>query len=229
MSESSTRSGAAAAAPWVLPAVRGPVVGRQGGGQSAAALEAEYRQAWRNGFEDGRREGLQAAAAHLDARQRELDERIARVDELLRAMARPLERLDEAAANELARLAVATGAQLARRELRLDPSQVIAIIRDCVNALPSSARHVRVHLHPADAAVVRERLAQPAADRAWSIVEDPVLGRGGCRVTTDASQIDARMDSRVAAVVAAVLGDERDGGRAVDDGSQDAGFPGTEA
>lgn len=226
MSESSTRPGAVAAAPWVLPAVRGPVVGRQGGGQSAAALEAEYRQAWRNGFEDGRREGLQAAASQLDARQRELDERLARVEELLRAMARPLERLDEAAANELARLAVATGAQLARRELRLDPSQVIAIIRDCVNALPASARHVRVHLHPADAAVVRERLAQPAADRAWTVVEDPVLGRGGCRVTTDASQIDARLDSRVAAVVAAVLGDERDGARVLDDEAPEGGPPG---
>lgn len=225
MSESSTRPAVATAATWVLPAVRGPVVGRQGAGQSAAALEAEYRQAWRNGFEDGRREGLSAAASQLEARQGELDERIARVEELLRAMARPLERLDEAAANELARLAVATGAQLARRELRVDPSQVIAIIRDCVNALPASARHVRVHLHPADAAVVRERLAQPAAERAWSIVEDPVLGRGGCRVTTEASQIDARMDSRVAAIVAAVLGDERDGGRVADDAAPDPGLP----
>ena len=75
---------------------------------------------------------------------------------------------------------------------------------------------MRVHLHPADAAIVRERLAQPAAERAWSIVEDPVLARGGCRVITDVSQVDGRFDSRVAAVVAAILGDERGQDRADD-------------
>jgi flagellar assembly protein FliH len=86
---------------------------------------------------------------------------------------------------------------------------VIAIIRDCVQLLPASARDVRVHLHPQDAAVVRERLATPAAERAWTLVEDPVMGRGGCRVVAEHSQVDARLESRIAAAVAAVLGDAR--------------------
>jgi flagellar assembly protein FliH len=217
MSEPAGRKVGAAASPWVFPPVRGPVIGRPGAAQSAAALEAEYQQAWRNGFEEGRREGLAAGASQIEARQRELDARIDAVETLLAAMSRPLERLDEMAAAELVRLALTTGSQLARRELRHDPAQLIAIIRDCVNALPASARHVRVHLHPADAAVIRERLAQPAAERAWSIVEDPVMTRGGCRVSSESSQIDARFDSRVAAVVAAVLGDERDSDRQDDD------------
>ena len=223
MSEGNAGQRKAPASPWVLPPVRGPVVGRVGAGRSAAALEEEHRQAWRSGFEEGRSEGLAAGSAQLEARGRELEERIAQLGALLHALARPLERLDEAAANELARLALSTGTQLARRELRQDPSQVIAIIRECVTALPASARHVRVHLHPADAAVVRERLAQPSAERAWSVVEDPVMARGGCRVTTDVSQIDARFDSRVAAVVAAVLGDERDEARAEGEAADRAG------
>jgi flagellar assembly protein FliH len=217
MSERASISGGVAPAPWVLPAVKGPLVAQQGGSSSAAAVEAEQRQAWSAGFEQGRREGLAAGTAQLEARQAELAARqaelesaIAQVGQVLSSMSRPLERLDEVAAAELARLALATGTQLARHELRQDPAQVIAIIRECVNVLPASARHVRVHLHPADAAIVRERLAQPAADRAWSVVEDPVLARGGCRVITDVSQVDGRFDSRVAAVVAAILGDERE-------------------
>jgi len=208
----------------VFPSVRGPVVAGYGGAQGAAAVEAEQRQAWKDGFEQGRREGLATTAAQVDARQRELDARIEQLGQLLVALARPLERLDDAAAVELVRLALATGTQLARRALRQDPAQVIAIIRECVNALPVSARHVRVHLHPADATIVRERLAQPAAERAWSVIEDPVLARGGCRVVTDVSQVDGRFDSRVAAVVAAVLGDER--GR-VDDADIAATDPAT--
>jgi flagellar assembly protein FliH len=72
-----------------------------------------------------------------------------------------------------------------------------------------ATRDVRVHLHPQDAAVVRDRLATPASERAWSIVEDPVMTRGGCRVTTDTASIDARLETRIHAVAVAVLGEER--------------------
>jgi flagellar assembly protein FliH len=78
-----------------------------------------------------------------------------------------------------------------------------------VALLPASARGVRVHLHPEDAAVVREKLAAPAAERAWSIVEDPVMTRGGCRVTTETAQIDARLETRLNTVITTLLGDER--------------------
>ena len=111
-------------------------------------------------------------------------------------------------------LAVTIARQLVRRELRMDPAQVIAIIRETVALLPAAARDVRVHLHPEDASVVREKLATPGADRAWTIVEDPVMTRGGCRVTTDTAQIDARLETRIQSIMAAMLGEERtDAGR----------------
>src|SRR5262249_36967425 len=94
-------------------------------------------------------------------------------------------------------------------ELRVDPAQVIGIIRESLSQLPASARDVRIHLHPEDAATVRERLAQPTNERAWTIVEDPTLTRGGCVVRTETSQIDVRLESRISAVIANALGEER--------------------
>jgi flagellar assembly protein FliH len=64
-------------------------------------------------------------------------------------------------------------------------------------------------LHPEDAAVVREKLSAPVGERVWTIAEDPVMGRGGCRVTTETAQIDARLDTRIGSVISALLGDER--------------------
>ncbi len=72
---------------------------------------------------------------------------------------------------------------------------------------------MRVYLHPLDATVVREVLAQPTNERAWSIVEDPTITRGGCVVRSENSQIDARLDARLNAIVAAAFGDERAPGR----------------
>jgi flagellar assembly protein FliH len=47
------------------------------------------------------------------------------------------------------------------------------------------------------------------SERAWTIIEDPTMSRAGCIVRTEHSQIDARLDSRINAVIANTLGDER--------------------
>jgi flagellar assembly protein FliH len=75
--------------------------------------------------------------------------------------------------------------------------------------LPVAAREVRVHLHPEDAAVVRENLAPTENERAWVIVEDPVMARGGCQITTTTSRIDGRLETRLGAILSELLGTER--------------------
>jgi flagellar assembly protein FliH len=56
---------------------------------------------------------------------------------------------------------------------------------------------------------VRERLTATNNERAWSVIEDPTLSRGGCIVRTEVSQVDARLESRISAVIASALGEER--------------------
>jgi flagellar assembly protein FliH len=128
---------------------------------------------------------------------------------VLGSLSKPLDHVNAEVEQQLLNLTLSVARHLVRRELRIDPAQVIAVIRETVALLPAAARDVRVHMHPEDAAVVRERLATPTADRAWTIIEDPVMTRGGCRVTTDTAQIDARLETRINSVMAAMLGDER--------------------
>jgi flagellar assembly protein FliH len=44
---------------------------------------------------------------------------------------------------------------------------------------------------------------------AWTINEDPLITRGGCKIDTDVSHIDATVENRLAAVIATVFGGER--------------------
>ena len=210
---------------WTLPAVDGPIIGvprtkekeKEEEEDRAEKLRAEeeaarargHQAGYEAGYQAGYSEGLAAAQAEMQPRIAQLDERIRHLDAILSLLARPLEELDSAVEHELVQLALAVGKQLARRELTVDPSQVIAIIRESLERLPVQTREVRVELHPQDAAVIRERLAAPATDKAWSIVENPTLSRGGCLVHAESSHVDARLESRVAAVIAAVLGEER--------------------
>lgn len=194
---------------WQLPEVDGPIIGRprQDGGaaQAAEAVRLALKEADTRGYEAGMARARAETAAGLAA----LAERIRRLDAALQLLARPLAQLDAEIESELTQLALSVGKQLARRELRIEPAQVIAILRESLALLPAAAREVRVHLHPEDAATVREHLTAPSADRAWTIVEDPTLSRGGCVVHSQSSRIDARLESRLAAVTASALGDER--------------------
>lgn len=197
------------AALWALPSVQGRLAGERREKITAAELDGIARAAWEEGHAKGHADGQAAAAAEAKRRHDALDQRIAHFDGLLAALARPLSELDAEVESQLAQLSLTVARHLVRRELRIDPAQVIGILRQAVSLLPAAARDVRVHLHPDDAALVRAKLASPATEQAWSVVEDPVMARGGCRVTAENSQIDARLEARVNAALVAVLGEER--------------------
>jgi flagellar assembly protein FliH len=192
---------------WEPPPVHGRTFGTLG--ERAERLDRKQRSALDALYAKAQEEGYAAGKAQFDAQLAQLQERINRLDALLQFQARPFAELDAQVEKQLVTLALTVAKHLVRRELRIDPTQVVAIIRSTVALLPAAARDVRVHLHPEDAALVREKLVQPQAERAWSIVEDPIMGRGGCRVTTDNAQIDARLDARLGAAISAVLGSER--------------------
>lgn len=199
---------------WDLPTVAGKTVQGRRAGRTVSELEDVEQRAHKEAFAKGHAAGLAAARAESQQALNQAKAQVATIDQMLGAIAQPFRDLDSQIEEQLVQLAMSIARQLVRRELRIDPSQVIAIIRETVALLPAATRDVRVHLHPEDANVVREKLATPTADRAWTIVEDPVMPRGGCRVTTDTAHIDARLETRIQGIMVAILGEERsDAGR----------------
>lgn len=192
--------------PWNAPAIGAAGAVRI---RKPQELEGGERRAWQDAEIAGRAAGLEAARAEIDARVRQLDSSASRLELVLQTLSRPLAQLDDAVHHQIVTLAAALARGLLRRELRVDPTQIIGIVRDTVALLPASARGVRVLLHPEDAALVREKLSTAGPEQAWSIVDDPVLSRGDCRVHTDYAQIDARVETRLNEALTLLLGDER--------------------
>lgn len=185
---------------WDVPAIDGS----DGKGYlTAGRLQELQKDAYDEAWQKGHAEGL--AAGEQAVRQR-----AARFDELLRALSQPFDILDESVEKQLLELTTALLKQLFRREIKLNPSHVIGVVREAIQVLPIASRAVQVHLHPDDATLVREMLRPADNEPAWTIVEDPLASRGGCRVTTENSQIDASAESRLHAVISRCLGDERE-------------------
>jgi len=201
------------AKPWAAPEVALPGGAATKRSPATAGNIADLQaEAYREAYEEGLGKGIAAGAEQLRAE-------VHKLDGMLHDLARPFDDLDRQVEHELLALAAALARQIVRRELKTDPSQVIGVIRDAIAALPVAARDVRVRMHPEDAAVVRQHLAPTESERAWQIIEDPVMARGGCEVVTATSRIDARIETRLAAMLSELLGSERAPGsaRASDD------------
>jgi flagellar assembly protein FliH len=218
----STRSRATVAELWSLPNVDGPIVGLRRDSRARDAETTRANESARQAEIDrGYEAGVSAGKAELQKQNDALAAQVTRLDEILNQLSRPLPTLEGEVEQQLVLLALAVGTQLTRRELKADPGQIAALIREAVGRLPAAARDVRVHLHPEDAAAIAQRLASAGQERAWSVIEDPTLTRGGCLVRSENSQIDARLESRVNAMVSSMLGEERAGARLADEAAAD--------
>ncbi|MDH3533254.1 MAG: flagellar assembly protein FliH [Gammaproteobacteria bacterium] len=183
---------------WDVPAIESSGDAYLTAGRLEALQKEAYDEAWQKGLAEGLAAGEEASRA-----------RAARFDQLLQALSRPFDTLDASVEKQLVELAMSVVRQLFRREIRIEPTHVIGVVREAIQLLPGASRNVSVHLHPEDAHLVRKSLSSAEGELAWAIVEDPLITRGGCKVTTENSQIDATAEARLQAVISAIAGDQR--------------------
>lgn len=170
---------------------------------TAEQIEAIQKEAYAEGFAQGHKDGLAAG-------QRDVQLQAQRVQQIAKGFAAPLAELDEQLESELTETVIAIARQMVRRELATKPDEIVALVRESINLLPSSASNVKVHVHPDDAKILRDSLELNDDDEPeWKIAEDPALTHGGCRISSDRSRIDATVEHRLNTVISKMLGVER--------------------
>ncbi len=182
-------------------------------------IEAMQKQAYDEAFAQGKLEGYQqgfdqgladGSKQAYDENSGSLHKKAAEFASLIESLCDPFKALDEEVERELVKLSIAIATQIIRREIKLDPGQVIASVRAAINVLPLSSQKIQLYLHPEDAELVRSALSLDEMSTAWGVVEDPLITRGGCKVDTDISHVNATVENRLAAVIATLLGGERE-------------------
>ena len=161
---------------------------------------------WRAQAEE---EGFQQGQLRAQQQAQELQQRLL---QLIEFFEHPLQALNEDIEHQLTQLAVTLAQQLVRRELKLEPGEIIGLIRDSVKLLPGNTRNISIMLHPEDARLVRNALSLESGneEHSWKLIEDPMITRGGCEVSAPPSSINATLENRLSALAASVLGGERE-------------------
>jgi flagellar assembly protein FliH len=176
----------------------------------AVGKELGFEAGQQEGYEAGLKQGREAGRKEgHEAMQQSLQTQIDDWAQLIATLERPLLQLDDAVEQALVDLVIAMVKQIVRREIKTEPGQIVAVLREAINALPVSDQKLTIHLHPDDAELVRTALRFDKELPSWRIHEDPLLTRGGCKVSTELSSIDATLENRLSAVIAQMLGGER--------------------
>ena len=135
---------------------------------------------------------------------------IAELTGLLGRMREVMDEHEQALAGDVMGLAVELSRQIMRHALRVHPEVVLPVIREAIASLPQGSQHPRLILNPQDASLVRSVLdVHQLTPAPWRIVEDARLERGGCRIETAASELDASVGARWKAVIASLGSEER--------------------
>lgn len=162
--------------------------------------------AYKEGHEQGYQAGLEQGAAEM---KQQLDV----VNSYIDALARPFNEQSQQLAETIAKLAGKIAKSLVRRELRTEPETIMALIREAVTALNTSAQEINIHLNPENARIIRKIINIDSQEQSWNIIDDPLISRSDCKVSSQDSLIDADLQTRIDLIITRFLGDERNENR----------------
>lgn len=176
-------------------------------------IEAIQKQAHAEGFALGKQEGYQAG--FVEGSKKGYDENVHLIDvqatqlvSLLESFATPFKHLDDSVEHALADLSVKIAKHILHREIELDSGQVTAAVKAAIAALPIASQNVKLYLNPEDADLVNFNLGLGESPSAWTIIEDASITRGGCKVETEISHVDATVENRLNAVLTSMFGED---------------------
>jgi len=191
---------------WVLPSISESDDDNSINMLTASQIESLQKQAYEEAYAEGQKLGYEAGLAAV---KQDIQARIETFNGLLNSLNMPFDQLDKQVDEELVVLVQALVKQMIRREIKTEPGQIIAVIREAIESLPVASRQIQLRLHPEDASLVNDFYKMGEKDQAWNIVEDPLINRGGCKIITSVTQVDATLETRLTQLFAQVFGERQ--------------------
>ena len=192
----------------------------QGAGAAGARSDEEWQSALADGYRQGQREGYEVGLdqgraegvpqGRAEGLQRGIEEGRAMAQEQFAQLAQPIDAmldgltklkddLRAAQRNEVVELVGKIARQVIRAELALQPVQLLALVEEALAVMPPSRDEVEVFLNPEELRRVQE--LDPKRARTWTLLPDPALEPGECRVRAGDNEVDAGCQGRLAAVM----------------------------
>lgn len=165
----------------------------RGNGAASGAATSMMSERERRAFERGRQQGFHEGQQEAQRQKVQHGRQLERVLNELRGR---FAELESGAADAVLDLAIEIARQVVRREIEIQRDAVLPVVREAVGAIIDEQTHPRVHLHPDDLWLIQADLDTDGLYQGCRFVPDASIARGGCRVETAQSEVDATLATR---------------------------------
>lgn len=173
-------------------AVKVKPVAEKKSGELAESLAQITEMARIQGYEKGLQQGYAEGMQQANEEHGVMQQAISHIAESLKAS---LLNEQEKISHDLLNLALDIAKGMLKKTISVNHEVVVSIVKDAMQSLPYVAQPAKLILHPADAAIIRQQLAEEIST-AWTIVESQDIERGGCMIETPANYVDASNATR---------------------------------
>lgn len=160
---------------------------------TAEELGQIHEQARREGYQAGHEEGV--IQGRNDAH---------RIHTLMKSVQDAIGNLDEQIASDLLQLALGVAQQMLRGAIQVKPELILPVIREAMASVPTFNQQLSLVVNPDDAKLIATLLAKELSQGNWRVIEDSRIVRGGCRIESPHSELDATLATRWRRVIGAL-------------------------
>ena len=166
-----------------------------------AMREAARQDGFAQGLQEGREQGYaegraQGYADGAEAGQTESAAELEQMRSIAATFGDAVAAADETIAADVLELALRLARGMVRTAFDVRPELIVPVVREAIGYLPVLQQPALLSLHPEDALIVRQGMADELTKGGWRIIEDAGIARGGCKVETASNQIDAQAQAR---------------------------------
>jgi flagellar assembly protein FliH len=164
---------------------------------TVAELEQIRQQAYDEGYAQGQEAGYAAGAQQIRTE-------IGRVNTVMQQLHTELNHVDTQLAQSLLDLSLEVARKMVAETLQTKPEVILGIVSEAIGSLPHFNQHAHLVLHPEDAELVRKHMGDQLSHSGWKLMSDGRIARGGCRIETAHTKVDATVEARWKRIVESI-------------------------
>lgn len=166
--------------------------------------KAGYEEGYQQGLEAGQREGLALGEQQNQARIDEaIKTQLQTLNALMTHLTHALNEQDYQLEQALLQLVKTVSREVVGRDLSLDSSHIMQVIKQALGALPATREHVRIFVSQQDVDLVMQAAEEGGEN--WRVIASNAIEPGGCRVETDHSLVDFTVAERFQQAISHVI------------------------
>lgn len=187
---------------WELASFDQPSAGRSATqGEIELATVAELEQIRQQAYDEGYAQGQEAGYA---TGTQQIRTEISQIDAAMQQLHAELNQIDTQLAQSLLDLALEMARKMVAEALQTKPEVILGIVSEAIGSLPHFNQHAHLVLHPEDTELVRKHMGDQLSHSGWKLMSDKRISRGGCRVETAHTQVDATVEARWKRIVESI-------------------------